>query len=368
MSLPTTGWRKPIVCSAGDAAKPRSGYLVTALTRFTVDTSPFGTTPAGDAVEVFTVTNAQGVAVRATSYGAIIVSILIPDRAGRPGDVVLGYDTLDEYLRDSAYLGAVVGRYANRIAGARFTLDGTTYRLAANDGRNHLHGGPKGFDKVVWHAVPFQAPSGAGVVLSYTSPDGDEGYPGTLNARVTYTLTDRNELMVDYLATTDKATPVNLTQHSYFNLAGGGDILAHVLQLNADAMTPVDETLIPTGEILPVAGGPFDFRSPTAIGARIATDDPQLRRGRGYDHNFVLNRRGPGLVLAARVLDPASGLTLAVHTTEPGVQVYSGDRRALCLETQHYPDSPNQATFPSTILRPGVEFRSRTVFAFGVGG
>lgn len=319
-------------------------------------------------MEAFTLTNAHGVVVKVTNYGGIIVSLRVPDRTGRVGDVVLGYDSLDAYLRDSRYLGAIVGRFANRIAGARFTLDGTPYRLAANDGRNHLHGGRKGFDKVVWRADPFNTDGGAGVRLGHSSPDGDEGYPGTLEVRVTYTLTDRNEVMVDYLATTDKATPVNLTQHSYFNLAGSGDILAHLVQINADAITPVDQDLIPTGAFAPVAGGPFDFRSPAPIGARIAIDDQQLRRGGGYDHNFVLNRRGPGLVVAARVSDPASGRTLAVHTTEPGLQLYAGDRRALCLETQHYPDSPNQATFPSTILRPGVEFRSQTVFAFGVGG
>jgi aldose 1-epimerase len=351
-----------------------------------VDTRPFGTTPAGDAVGAFTVTNAHGVAVRVTSYGGIIASILVPDRDGRLSDVVLGYDTLDGYLRDAGYVGAVVGRFANRIADARFTLDGTTYRLAANDGLNHLHGGLKGFDKVVWRAAPFRADSAAGIVLSYTSPDGEEGYPGTLRARVTYTLTDQNELMVDYLATTDKATPVNLTQHTYFNLAGAGtgDILGHTLQINAATMTPVDETLIPTGEIVPVAGGPFDFRSLSAVGARIAADHEQLRRGRGYDHNFVLNRGGPGPVHAARVTEPGSGRTLDVYTTEPCLQFYSGNfldgrvigkagrayghRAGLCLETQHYPDSPNQASFPSTILEPGSEYHSRTVFAFGVGG
>ena len=333
------------------------------MTRFTVDTSPFGTTPAGDAVNLFTVTSPRGVAVRATSYGGIIVSILVPDRAGDLGDVVLGHDTLDGYLRDRTYVGAVVGRYANRIADARFTLDGTTYRLVANDGRHHLHGGVKGFDKVVWQAEPFRAEGGAGVVLRYTSPDGEEGYPGTLDVRVTYTLTGANELMVDYRATTDQPTPVNLTQHSYFNLAGAGgsDILGHVLQIDADAVTRVDDTLIPTGEIVPVAGGPLDFRSPVALGSRISADG-------GYDHNFVLRRSAPGSVHAARVVEPVTGRTLDVYTTEPGLQLYTGDRRALCLETQHYPNSPNQATFPSTILRPGSAYRSRTVFAFGVGG
>lgn len=346
--------------------------------------APFGTTTAGDTVEVFTLTNAHGLEVRAATYGGIIVSLFVPDRDGRMADVVLGHDSLDGYLRDSQYFGAIVGRFGNRIANARFTVDGTTYRLVANDGRNHLHGGLKAFDRVVWRAAPFRTDSTVGVVLSYTSPDGEEGYPGNLNARVTYTLTDRNELVVDYRATTDKATPVNLTQHSYFNLAGdgAGDVLGHLLRINADSMTPVDENLIPTGAIVPVAGGPFDFRSLTAIGERIATDDEQLRRGRGYDHNFVLNRGEPGLVHAALVVEPASGRTLDIHTTEPGLQFYSGNfldgsvvgkagrvyghRTGLCLETQHYPDSPNQPGFPSTLLRPGEDYRSRTVFAFGV--
>lgn len=344
----------------------------------------FGTTPAGDTVEVFTLTNAHGLEVRAATYGGIIVSLFVPDRDGRMADVVLGHDSLDGYLRGSLYFGAVVGRFGNRIANARFTVDGMTYRLVANDGRNHLHGGLRGFDQVVWRAAPFRTDSTVGVVLSYTSPDGEEGYPGNLNARVTYTLTDRNELVVDYLATTDKATPVNLMQHSYFNLAGegAGDVLGHLLRINADLMTPVDENLIPTGAIVPVAGGPFDFRSLTAIGARIATDDEQLRRGRGYDHNFVLNRGEPGLVHAALVVEPTSGRTLDIYTTEPGLQIYSGNfldgsvvgkagrvyrhRTGLCLETQHYPDSPNQPGFPSTLLRPGEDYRSRTVFAFGV--
>lgn len=346
--------------------------------------APFGTTPAGDTVEVFTLTNAHGLEVRAATYGGIIVSLLVPDRDGRMADVVLGHDSLDAYLRGSLYFGAIVGRFCNRIANARFTVDGMTYRLVANDGRNHLHGGLKGFDQVVWRAAPFRTDSTVGVVLSYTSPDGEEGYPGNLNARVTYTLTDHNELVVDYLATTDKTTPVNLTQHSYFNLAGdgAGDVLGHLLRINADSMTPVDENLVPTGAIVPVAGGPFDFRSLTAIGERIATDDEQLRRGRGYDHNFVLNRGESGLVHAALVVEPTSGRTLDLYTTEPGLQFYSGNflagsvvgkagrvyrhRTGLCLETQHYPDSPNQPGFPSSLLRPGADYRSRTVFAFGV--
>jgi aldose 1-epimerase len=348
-----------------------------------VTRAPFGTTPAGDPVELFTLTNAHGLVARATNYGCTVVSLVVPDRAGRMADVVLGYDSLEGYLRGSAYFGAIVGRVANRIAHARFTVDGTTHRLAANDGHHHLHGGRRGFDKVVWDAAPFRTTASSGVALRYTSPDGEEGYPGTLRAMVTYTLTDRNELMVDFRATTDRATPVNLSQHSYFNLAGdgAGDVLGHLLQIHADAFTPVDESMIPTGAIAPVAGGPFDFRRLTTIGARIAADDEQLRRGGGYDHNFMLRREGPEPVHAARLVEPLSGRTLDVSTTEPGLQLYSGNaldgrvpgkggraygpRAGVCLETQHFPDSPNQPGFPSILLRPDAEHRSRTVFAFG---
>ena len=322
-----------------------------------VGTRPFGVTPGGETVSLHTLTAPGGLEVRATDLGGIIVSILAPDRDGRRASVVLGHDSLDAYLRDSHYFGAIVGRYANRIAHARFTLDGTAHRLTANHGPHHLHGGRVGFDRIVWRASPFVAGGTSGLTLTHTSPDGDEGYPGTLDVRVTYTLTDRRELMVDYLATTDRATPVNLTQHSYFNLAGSGDVLGHLLRIDADAITPVDAELIPTGAIAPAAGTPFDFRSPTAIGARL---------GGGYDHNFVLTRTDPGLVHAARLEDPVSGRTLDVHTTEPGLQLYAGIRSGVCLETQHFPDSPNQPGFPSTILRPGAEYRSRTVFAFGV--
>jgi aldose 1-epimerase len=336
-------------------------------------------------VELFTLTNTRGVEVRAIAYGGIIVSLKTPDRAARPDDIVLGFDTLGGYLETSPYFGAIVGRFGNRIARGQFTLDGTNYRLAANNGPNHLHGGKRGFDKVVWAGEPFQTHSGAGVVFSYTSPDGEEGYPGTLRARVTYTLTEENALIVDYVATTDKATPVNLTQHTYWNLAGDRqrDVLGHELMINADSFTPVDSNLIPTGVIAPVAGTPFDFRAPVAIGARIDRDDEQLRYGKGYDHNFVLNRHGaPGLVHAARVTEPTTGRSLDIYTTEPAIQFYSGNfldgsitgkggqvyhrRFGLALETQHYPDSPNHANFPSTILRPGEQYRSRTVFAFGV--
>jgi aldose 1-epimerase len=346
-----------------------------------VSHAAFGKTADGQAVELYTMTNSNGVEVRAMTYGAIITSIKVPDRQGTIGDVVLGFDTLAAY-KDSPYFGAVVGRYGNRIAKGQFTLDGRTYKLATNNGPNHLHGGVKGFDKQVWTAQPVNNASGVGVTFTRTSPDGEEGYPGNLKATVTYTLTDKNELMIHYEATTDKATPVNLTQHTYFNLAGSGDILGHELMLNADRYTPVDATLIPTGELAPVQGTPFDFRKPTAIGARIAASDPQLKNGNGYDHNWVLNRASTGLQPAAQVFEPTSGRTLAVATTEPGVQFYSGNfldgtlkgkggvvykqRSGMCLETQHFPDSPNHPNFPTTILKPGAVYSSQTVFTFGV--
>jgi aldose 1-epimerase len=350
--------------------------------------APFGRTADGQPAELFTLTNVHGIEVRLTNYGGIITSLKTPDRSGRFDDIVLGYDSLSGYLRNSPYFGAIVGRYGNRIARGRFTLDGTTYRLAVNNGPNSLHGGIRGFDKVVWNAEPFRNDGTEGVALEYTSPDMEEGYPGTLRARVTYTLTDDNRLIVDYQATSDKPTPVNLTQHSYWNLAGDGsrDILAHVLTINADSITPVDSTLIPTGEISPVAGTPFDFRNPMPIGARIGQrQNTQIRYGGGYDHNFVLNRGGAAadsLVHAAHVAEPSTGRTLDIFTTEPGIQVYSGNfldgsitgtaghiyryRYGLALETQHYPDSPNHANFPSAILRPGQQYRTRTIFAFGV--
>lgn len=347
--------------------------------------APYGKLPDGRAVELFTLTNAHGVEVRAMTYGGIITSLRTPDRTGALDDIVLGYDSLAGYLKETPYFGAIVGRYANRIAKGKFTLDGKTYQLAKNNGPNTLHGGLRGFDKVLWTAEPVQSDSGAGVSFRYTSKDGEEGYPGTLNARVTYTLTPRDELVVDYEATTDKATPLNLSQHSYWNLHGakGGPILDHKLSLDASAFTPVDSTLIPTGELKPVVGTPFDFRTPYAIGARIDQQDTQLKYGIGYDHNWVVDRAGKtGLVHAARLVDPTTGRTLDVSTTEPGIQFYSGNfldgtltgkggqvyahRTGLCLETQHFPDSPNHPNFPTTILRPGETFRSRTVFAFGV--
>jgi aldose 1-epimerase len=350
-----------------------------------VSRSPFGATPDGTPVELFTLRNAQGTQLSATNYGGTIVSLLVRDRAGALDDVVLGFDSLSGYLAHPAYFGAIVGRYANRISQGRFTLDGRMYRLARNDGVHHLHGGTKGFDKVVWKAEPFRKEQGEGLALSHTSPEGDEGYPGTLMVRVEYLLTEGDELVVDYEAVTDAPTPINLTQHSYFNLAGvgNGDILSHELRIDAEWFTPVDSTLIPTGEIAPVAGTPFDFGAPRTIGARIDELEEQLVRAGGYDHNFVLKGRGPGPAHAARVVEPNSGRTLDVFTTEPGLQLFSGNfkgapmsgkgaqaygpRAGFCLETQHYPDSPNQPGFPSTILRPEEQYRSRTVFAFGTG-
>jgi aldose 1-epimerase len=341
----------------------------------------FGKTGDGRAVEVFTLTNKAGVEIKAISYGAIITSIRVPDRTGRLADVALGFESLAGYQNEHPYFGAVVGRYGNRIAKARFALDNQTYKLAANNGPNHLHGGVRGFDKYVWEAEPLSG--AAGVAFSRTSPAGEEGYPGTLKVRVSYVLSDAGELTIEYRATADQATPVNLTQHTYFNLAGhdAGPIVDHEVTIDADRFTPVDATLIPTGELAPVAGTPLDFRKPRRVGARIDDAHPQITFGLGYDHNWVLNRKGDGLQLAARVSEAKSGRTLDVLTTEPGVQFYTGNfldgtvkgkggavyhkRGGLCLETQHFPDSPNQPAFPSTIVRPGQTYASKTVWRFG---
>jgi len=342
-----------------------------------------GVTPEGTPVELFTLTNARGTELCVMSYGAIIVSLKVCDRAGNLGDIVLGFDSLKGYLEQSAYIGAVVGRCANRIRKGRFPLDGRTVRLSVNHGPHHLHGGIRGFDKVVWQAEYVGTPGGEGLSLRHLSPDGDEGYPGRLAVEVRYLLTEDDELVVDYDATTDAPTPLNLTQHTYFNLAGRGDILGHKLMIAADGFTPVDASLIPTGEIAPVAGTALDFRTATPIGERIGNPDRQLEYAGGYDHNFVLRRAGPGLGHAARVVEPVTGRTLDVFTTEPGLHFYSGNfldgslagkgnvyrqRSGFTLETQHYPDSPNHPQFPSTILRPGERYGSRTVFAFGVEG
>jgi aldose 1-epimerase len=362
-----------ILCSVPSTAREKS----------VIKKASFGKTPDG-AVDLYTITNGNGVELRITNYGGIIVSLRVPDKKGGLADVVLGYDSLDGYLTNPAYFGAIVGRYANRIANGKFTVDGVEYHLAKNNGPNSLHGGLKGFNKAIWHAEPFTNEQGSGLILTYTSKDGEEGYPGNLKTKVTYTLTDKNELQIDYEATTDKATPMNLTSHGYFNLAGegNGDILKHELMLKADRFTPVDQTQIPTGELRPVKGTPMDFTKSMPVAAHINDSYDQLLIGHGYDHNFVLNRKGDDLQLAARVREPNSGRVLEVYTTEPGVQLYTGNfldgtitgknrhvynkHAALCLETQHFPDSPNHPNFPSTILRTGQTYHSRTVYKFSV--
>jgi len=368
---------------AGCSNNSSSSNTSTPVPPTRLTSQPFGTSPDGQPIDVVTLSNLKGMEVRVMTYGGIVVSVKAPDKDGHADDVVLGHDDAAGYFDNSPYFGAIIGRYGNRIAKGRFTLDGHEYTLATNNGANHLHGGTKGWNQAVWHADPFQDARGVGVVLTHTSPDGDEGYPGTVKATVTYTLTDANELKIDYMATTDKPTVINLTNHSYFNLSGGksADILGHELMIAADRYTPVDDGLIPTGELAPVEGTPFDFRLPTAIGARIEEKNVQLERGKGYDHNFVLNRSTSGLSLAARVVDPVSGRTLEISTTEPGIQFYSGNfldgtltgkggvkighRAGFCLETQHFPDSPNHPDFPSTVLRPGDTYKTSTVLKFG---
>jgi aldose 1-epimerase len=341
---------------------------------------PFGHTPDGTPVDIYSLGNDNGLKVRITNYGGTIVSLIAPDRTGRPGDVALGFNTLQEYVEKSPYFGCIIGRFANRIARGRFMLDGVTHSLAQNDGHNSLHGGWKGFDKVVWAATEFESDGSVGLTLNYLSPDGEEGYPGNLAVRVAYTLTNANEVKINYSATTDRPTVINLTNHTYFNLSGTGDILGHELMLAAERFTPIDETLIPTGELRSVSGTPFDFWRSTPVGERIDEDEEQLPFGGGYDHNFVLDNPSGKLVLAARVEEPTTGRTLELYTTEPGIQFYSGNfldrtligkygavyrrRTGFCLEAQHYPDSPNQSAFPSSMLEPGDEYGQTTIFRF----
>jgi aldose 1-epimerase len=354
-----------------------------------VTKAPYGTLADGTAVDQYTLSNRGGMTVKIITYGGIVTEIDAPDRSGTIANVALGFDNLADYVAKSPYFGAIIGRYANRIAKGTFTLDGTTYHLPINNGVNSLHGGVMGFDKHVWTAT-ILPPShgGAGIKLSYTSANGEEGYPGRLTVDVTYTLTRDDQLRIDYHATTDRATIINLTNHTYFNLAGegSGDVFDQVLWLKAHAYTPVDSTLIPTGVIAPVAGTPFDFTTPTPIGERIRDADPQIVIAQGYDHNFVIDRPAgdSSLSLVAKAFDPASGRVLKTYTTEPGVQLYTGNfldgtlvgpshrtyrqGDAFTLETQHYPDSPNQPGFPSTVLRPGQTFTSTTVYAFGAEG
>jgi aldose 1-epimerase len=346
--------------------------------------TPYGKTPDGQSVDLYTLTNAHGMQAAITNYGGIVVSLNVPDRKGAMADVVLGFDKLQSYTAKNPYFGALVGRYGNRIAQGKFTLDGRQCTLAQNDNGNHLHGGIQGFNRVVWTVKAAANEKEPKLVLSYLSHDGEEGYPGNLDVTVTYTVTDADELKIDYRATTDKPTVVNLTNHSYFNLAGAGsgDVLKHELTINASRFTPVAKGLIPTGELRAVAGTPFDFTKPTAIGARIGADDEQLKLGLGYDHNWVLDRDkdGPQLALAARVSEPTTGRIMEILTTEPGLQFYSGNfldgsdvgkrgvaykhRYGFCAETQHFPDSPNKPNFPSTVLKPGEEHPTTTIYRF----
>ena len=344
----------------------------------------FGTSPEGKAVEVYTLKNAKGAEARIMTYGGVVLSLKMPDKSGQFGDVVLGCDKLEDYTKTPPvpYFGALIGRYGNRIGKAQFTLDGQTYKLSANDHGNTLHGGNKGFDKVLWTATDKQTDAGPSLVLNYTSKDGEEGYPGTLNVTATYTLTDNNELRLDFTATTDKDTVVNLTHHGYFNLAGKGDILGHILTIPADNITPVDAGLIPLGPLQPVDGTPFDFRKPTAIGARIDADNAQLKLGPGYDHNWVINKKAGELSLMARVSEPTTGRVMEVWSTEPALQFYTGNfldgtikgkggavyqkHGAFCMEPQHYPDSPNKPQFPSTELKPGETYKNTIIYRFSV--
>jgi aldose 1-epimerase len=363
------------VASACFAQAPKKGSP-------SVKMQPYGKMPNGAAVDLYTLTNAGGMQAGIITYGGTVVSLTAPDKSGKFADVVLGMDSLEGYFHQTSFFGALIGRYGNRIGHGTFTLEGKQYTLPKNNGENTLHGGPEGFDKRVWKARELATANGPAVELTYVSKDGEEGFPGNLSAKVLYTLTDSNELKIEYTATTDKPTVVNLTNHSYFNLNGGGvgDNLQHQVIINADRYTPVDEGLIPTGELKAVKGTPFDFTKATAIGARINQDDQQLKYGKGYDHNWVLNKSGSGMTKAAEVYEPKSGRVMEVFTTEPALQFYTGNfldgtvkgkggiaypfRAAFCMETQHYPDSPNKPKFPSTELKPGQTYHTTTTYKF----
>ncbi len=351
------------------------------LSAQSITESDFGKTKNGEAAKLFTLKNSNGITVKITNYGAIVCSVIVPDRSGKFADIVQGFDSIQEYETLSDYFGAVVGRYGNRIARGKFSIDGKSYTLDKNNGENSLHGGLVGFDKKIWSAEAFADKKAAVLKLTLLSPDGDQGFPGNLKVAVTYTLNNDNELIVNYRAVTDKPTVCNLTQHSYFNLygAGNGNILNHELTIDADHFTPVDKGLIPTGELKSVEGTPFDFRKPMPVGSSINADDGQLKYGGGYDHNWVLNKKPGEMKLAATLYEPISGRLMEVFTTEPGIQFYSGNflagqkgkggkaykyRYGLCLETQHFPDSPNHEKFPSTILRPGQSYDTTTIFKF----
>ena len=361
-------------CKSGKKAETEAGQK---NPKCKVEKSFFGMTPEGDSAMLYTLTNEQDIKITITNYGGIITGIYTPDKNGKTSNITLGFDNLEQYLEGHPFFGALVGRYGNRIAGARFSLDEESYTLAANNGNNSLHGGVKGFDKKLWAPEVIACDERSALQLSYTSPDGEEGYPGNLAVIVTYELL-MDQLFITYEAETDKATVLNLTNHTYFNLAGEGTILDHILYISASRYTPVNDELIPTGDIANVEGSPFDFRKPYGIGVRFneLSGDPV-----GYDHNFVLDGVEGEKRLAAKALDPKTGRSLEVHTTEPGVQFYTGNfldgtlasegrtyvqHSGFCLETQHFPDSPNQSDFPSTVLRPGEKFVSQTIFKFGV--
>jgi aldose 1-epimerase len=357
---------------------------VLAYAQSTVTKESFGKTSTGENIDIYTLRNANGVEARITNYGGVLVSLKIPDSNHKFDDVVLGFNNLDDYLKPNPNFGSLIGRYGNRIAKGRFTLNGVQYKLAVNNGENHLHGGLKGFDKVIWTGSQLRTKAGPAVVLNYLSKDGEEGYPGNLRVRVVYTLTAKNEIKIDYSATTDKDTVINLTHHSYFNLRGegSGDILNHVIKINADRFIPTDAGSIPTGEIRKVAGTPFDFLTPTGIGIRINQDDEQLKFGNGYDHTWVINGQPGTLRLAASAYEPSTARFMEVWTTEPGMQFYTGNfldgtltgksgklyerRSGFCFETQHYPDSPNQPSFPTTTLKRGAIYRSTTIYKFSL--
>jgi aldose 1-epimerase len=376
-------WLSILSASLGVAALVGCSDLSrTSVQKGQISRQPFGQTKDGVAVDLYTLRNNNGAEVGICNYGGLVIFVKVPDRNGHFGDVVLGYDSLDGYLKETPYFGAMIGRYGNRIAKGKFTLDGKEYTLAINNGPNALHGGLKAFDKVVWEPRILASSEGPSLQLRYTSKDGEEGYPGNLSVTAVYTLTDDNGLKLEYTATTDKDTVINLTQHSYFNLAGKGEITNHVVMIPADKFTPVDSTLIPTGELKPVSGTPFDFRTPTAIGARIGQDDEQLKFGNGYDHNWVMNKPMGQLGLMARVYEPTTGRVLEVWSTEPGLQFYTGNfldgkvtgkggwvyqfRNGFCMESQHYPDSPNQPNFPSVVLKPGQVYKNTIIFKFSV--
>lgn len=381
-----TGWSAPFLFFRMIPSLrflPMFGLLPIAWAATPPAVLPWGTAPSGSPIYLYTLANARGMEAKVTNWGAILVSLKTPDRHGVLADIALGFDTFDEYLTTKRYFGATVGRYANRLAKGAFTLDGRAYTLTRNNGENTMHGGVRGFHKAVWKGRAIAGPPQA-VEFTYLSADGEEGFPGNLGVTVRYTLTGDSELRIDYTATTDRPTVVNLTNHSFFNLAGegSGDVLRHVVTIDADRFTPVVAGLIPTGELRSVAGTPFDFRKPTAIETRIDAPDEQLRLAKGYDHNYVLNHAAGKLGLAARIVEPSSGRVMEVLTTEPGMQFYTANnldpadrgkaghayppRSALCVETGHFPDSPNRPEFPSTVLRPGTRFHSTTVFRFRV--